>query len=112
MNGSDTERDAMKNTAGKVLTANILNDGVVIYLAAGGTWTESLRDARFLVDASEQKRLLQIAAKDVEQRIVVDPYLMDAQDSAGGPVPVSQRERIRASGPTIPTNFNPSHRES
>ena len=38
-------------------------------------------------------------------RVIVDPYLMDAEESADGPQPVSQRERIRAKGPTIPYVF-------
>ena len=92
---------------GKVVTANILNDGVVVYLTAGGAWTEQLAKARFLTDEAEQARLLRNAEQDVERLIIVDPYLMDAANGPGGPEPVSQRERIRATGPTIPTNFNP-----
>ena len=97
---------------GKVLTANILIDGIVVYLAAGDAWTAKLPEARFLTDQSEQTRLMHIAEQDVERRIVVDPYLMDAEDGADGPEPVSQRERIRATGPTIPTHFNTSLSES
>lgn len=91
---------------GKVLTANMLTDGIVVYMAKGGAWTEQLPEARYLTEESEQTRLLHIAAQDVEQRIIVDPYLMDVADGADGPEPLSQRERIRATGPTIPTNFN------
>lgn len=96
---------------GKVLTANILTDGVVVYLAAGGSWTERLSQARFLTDEAEQTRLLQIAEQDVQRRVIVDPYLMDAANGAQGPEPVSQRERIRATGPTVPTNFITPHPE-
>ncbi len=109
MTNYEKERSAMK---GKVLTANILTDGIVVYLAAGGTWTEKLPEARFLADESEQTRLLHVAEQDVERLIIVDPYLMDAVYGADGPEPVSQRERIRATGPTIQTNFNTSHPES
>ena len=97
---------------GKVLTANILIDGNVVYLAAGGAWTARLPEARFLTDESEQTRLMRIAEQDVERRIIVDPYLMDAEGGTDGPEPVSQRERIRAAGPTIPTHFNTSLSES
>ena len=97
------ERDTMQ---GKVLTANMLTDGVVVYWAAGGAWTELLTEARFLTDESEQTRLLNIAEQDVERLIIVDPYLMDAVNGPDGPAPMSQRERIRATGPTIPTQFN------
>ena len=96
---------------GKVITANILTDGIVVYLAAGGTWTQQLPEARFLTDESDQTRLLHIAEQDVERRIIVDPYLMDAAYGANGPEALSQRERIRATGPTIPTNFLTPHPE-
>lgn len=90
---------------GKVITANILTDGIVVYLTADGAWTRQLPEARLLTDAAEQARLLHEAEQDVARLIIVDPYLMDAADSAVGPVPVSQRERIRATGPTVPTDF-------
>jgi hypothetical protein len=109
MTDNKKESGAMR---GKVLTANILTDGVVVYLAAAGAWTERLAEARFLTDESEQTRLLQVAEQDVARRIIVDPYLMDAADGPDGPAPVSQRERIRATGPTIPTHFNTPHPES
>jgi hypothetical protein len=92
---------------GKVLTANVLTDGVVVYWNVGGGWTEGLAKARFLTDKDEQDRLLHDAEQDVERLVIVDPYLMDAANGPDGPEPVSQRERIRATGPTIPTNFNP-----
>ncbi|MDA1325038.1 MAG: siroheme synthase CysG, partial [Proteobacteria bacterium] len=109
MTYNDKEGSIMQ---GKVLTANILIDGIVVYLAAGDAWTAKLPEARFLTDESEQKRLMHIAEQDVERRIIVDPYLMDAEGGADGPEPVSQRERIRATGPTIPTHFNTSPSES
>ncbi len=36
--------------------------------------------------------------------VVVAPYLIDLQDTAEGPVPVSYRERLRALGPTNRTD--------
>ena len=107
-----TDRDKESETMqGKVLTANILIDGIVVYLAPGGAWTEKLPEARFLTDQSEQARLLQIADQDVTRQIIVDPYLMDVSYGASGPEPVSQRERIRATGPSIPTDFLTQHPE-
>lgn len=97
---------------GKVVTANKLMDGAVIYLAAGGSWTEVLAGARFLTDEAEQTRLLQIAAQDVDRRIILDPYLMAAKTGANGPEPISQRERIRATGPTVPTRFDSPNRKN
>ena len=64
MTAINSEREIMR---GKVLTANILNDGVVVYLAPGGAWTEALPEARFLAEETEQARLLRIAEQDVDQ---------------------------------------------
>ena len=101
-------KDKTDGVRGKIVTANVLTDGAVVYLAAGGRWTETLTEARFLSDLSEQSRLLKIAECDVGQQIIVDPYLMDAVKGTNGPKPVSQRERIRAAGPTVPTQFDTS----
>lgn len=91
---------------GKVITANILTDGVTVYLTDRNEWTETLAEARFFTDAAEAERLLARAEEDVARRVIVEPYLMDAELGADGPRPVSARERIRAGGPTIPYIFS------
>lgn len=90
---------------GKVVTANRLTDGAVVYLTPGGSWSGFLSEARVLAGASEQTRLLKIAEQDVSHQIVVGPYLMDVERDDTGPWPLSQRERIRASGPTIQASY-------
>lgn len=90
---------------GKVVTANRLTDGAVVYLAPGGSWSGFLSEARVLAGVSEQTRLLKIAEQDVAQQIVVGPYLMAVERDETGPWPLSQRERIRASGPTIQASY-------
>lgn len=90
---------------GKLITANRLKDGEVVYLTAGGSWSGSLSDARFLADETLQDRLLRIAEQDVAGQIVVGPYLMDAETENASIQPVSQRERIRANGPTVRASF-------
>ena len=90
---------------GKVITANILTDGVTVYFTAENGWTETLSGARFFTDKSEAEKLLGTAEQDVARLVVVEPYLMDAELGEAGPLPVSARERIRANGPTIPYVF-------
>jgi hypothetical protein len=73
---------------GTVITANILIDGVTVYLTDRNEWTETLSQARFFTDESEAQSLLDRAEEDVARR-------------------VSAREHIRASGgPTIPYIFS------
>lgn len=86
---------------GKVITANRLLDGEVVYLAPGGSWSKSLSEARFLTKEREQTRLLRVAETDVTRQIIVGPYLMDAERRTGTPSPISKRESIRAKGPTV-----------
>lgn len=88
-------------TRGKVITANILRDGVTVYLTADDGWTETLSKARFFADAAETEGPMQKAEEDVARLVIVEPYVMEAALGETGPEPVSARERIRASGPTV-----------
>jgi hypothetical protein len=92
---------------GKVMTANRLNDGAVVYLANGGTWTERITDARIAATEAQERALESRAAADERALLVVETYLFDVDPKPGGPAPLSQRERIRATGPTVGTDFGP-----
>ena len=85
----------------KVVTANRLRDGVILYLAANDRWTEFLADAAIADGDTDEKRLLAIAADDVAARRVVGPYAFDVTVGEAGPQAISQRERIRARGPSV-----------
>lgn len=85
----------------KVLTANRLSDGAVVYLAADGAWSERLEAARLAETGADEATLLAAGEEAVRRQLVVAPYLMEARASTAGPQPVKLREIIRASGPTI-----------
>ena len=93
------------STRGRVITANFLTDGVTVYLTADNGWTEKLSEARFFADPAETETPMKKAADDVARRVIVDPYVMDAELGKDGPLPVSARERIRANGPTVQYMF-------
>ena len=57
-----------------VVTANRLNDGIVVYLAPKGAWTESIADAARAETDDELKVLESAAEIAVQDRIVVDDY--------------------------------------
>ena len=59
-----------------VVTANRLLDGIVVYLAADGSWTEDLARARLAETEEETKALEAEAAKAVAERLVVAVYPM------------------------------------
>ncbi len=85
----------------KIMTANRLGDGEVVYLAAGGTWSAWLSDSRTAATEAEEGELLTGSETAVEQRLVVGAYLMPVALEAGEIRPLSQRERIRAKGPSV-----------
>jgi hypothetical protein len=87
-----------------VVTANRLTDGVVVYLAAAGEWTEEIANARVADDEAETKALEAIADNAVRERVVVGPYRMPIALKDDGAVdPISVRERIRAAHRTTLT---------
>jgi len=86
-----------------VITANRLIDGIVVYLAAGGDWTEEIGRARLAETEEETKALEQEAACDVDARKVVAVYPMEVAIQGGEVDPLSVRERIRAAHRTTLT---------
>jgi Protein of unknown function (DUF2849) len=86
-----------------VVTANRLIDGIVVYLASDGGWTEEIGRARLAETEDEVKALEAEAAKDVAARKVVAVYPMDVAVRDGTVDPLSVRERIRAAHRTTLT---------
>jgi hypothetical protein len=86
-----------------VVTANRLIDGIVVYLASDGGWTEEIGRARLAETEDEIKALEAEAAKDVAARKVVAVYPMDVAVRDGTVDPLSVRERIRAAHRTTLT---------
>lgn len=84
----------------KVLTANRLSDGAVVYLGADG-WSEWIENARVAGDGETAADLEACGTRAVAERQVVDPYLIEVREDAGRLAPARLRERIRAAGPTV-----------
>lgn len=82
----------------KVVTANALLEGDVVYLTVDDRWSRDLADAELLEDeAHAQIRLLDANARQAE---IVGAYLADAQSGPNGPEPTHFRETFRATGPS------------
>jgi hypothetical protein len=86
-----------------VVTANRLLDGIVVYLAPDGGWTEELANAHVAETEEETKGLEAEAAKAVRERLVVAVYPMEVALKDGAIVALSVRERIRAAHRTTLT---------
>jgi len=82
----------------KVVTANDLRDGDVVWLTADDRWTRRLSEAELIEDeAHAQLRLLEAES---QPEVVVGPYLADAKSGHNGPEPVHFREAFRMRGPS------------
>jgi len=81
----------------KIITANRLLDGVVVYRTAENGWAESLAQAVRFEDATAAAAL---AAAEEDVTLVVKPYLVGL-DANGFVKRERVRETVRAAGPTI-----------
>lgn len=88
----------MSRFSPKVVTANELRLGDVIYLTADDLWTRQHHLAELIEDeAHAQLRLLHAAGQQTE---VVGAYLADAKAGPMGPEPIHFREVFRTRGPS------------
>ncbi len=82
----------------KVVTANALLEGDVVYLTADDRWSRHHHEAELIEDeAHAQLRLLQA---EKQRQVVVGVYLADARPGPDGPEPIHFREIFRTKGPS------------
>lgn len=82
----------------KVVTANLLIEGEVVYLAANGRWSRWHHEAELIDDPERAEARLAEAAAQGDR--VVGAYLADARPGPRGPEPVHFREVFRTRGPS------------
>ena len=88
-----------KSFSPKVVTANHLLEGDVIYRTPAGTWSPWLNDAELFIDEADAEQAL--GAATLQTDVAVGPYLADAAVAASGTaVPVHFREEFRSRGPS------------
>lgn len=82
----------------KIVTANALVEGDVIYLTEVGSWSRRHEDARLFTEESAANAALSAAA--LQAGDIVGAYLADATPGPRGPRPGHFREAFRATGPS------------
>lgn len=82
----------------KVVTANDLRLGDVVYLTSDDRWSRHHREAELIQDEAHAQLRLNFAA--AQKLVVVGAYLADAKAGPEGPVPVHFREEFRTRGPS------------
>ena len=85
----------------KVVTANILATGRVVFQGSGGTWVEAVADAIEYPDDRAAAEGLVLAQRDQERSIIVDPFVTTKDAPKDGRPTMTLRDSIRAYGPTI-----------
>ncbi len=86
-------------SAGRIITANRLLDGAVVYLAAGDQWTAAINEAHPIQEPVVSEALSTIAAAGPAAP-VVDARAIAMSDWRPAE-PHGLRERIRRRGPTV-----------
>ncbi len=82
----------------KVVTANALIEGDVVYLTADDRWTRNHAEAELIEDeAHAQLRLLKAGS---QKNLIVGAYLAEARRGSSGPEPIHFREAFRTRGPS------------
>ncbi|APE43196.1 hypothetical protein BOO69_07035 [Sulfitobacter alexandrii] len=81
----------------KVMTANALLEGDVIYMTATG-WTRHLEEAEVLTDEADAD--LRLIEAQSQPGSVVGAYLAEVTVQDGVPHPTHFREDFRATGPS------------
>ena len=82
----------------KVVTANRLREGDVVYLTADDRWSLLHHEAELIEDEAQANLRLHFAA--AQKLYVVGAYLADAKAGPAGPEPVHFREAFRTRGPS------------
>ncbi|PWR01459.1 DUF2849 domain-containing protein [Meridianimarinicoccus roseus] len=94
----------------KIVTANDLLEGDVIYLTADDRWSRDHAEAELIEDEAHAEIRLIHAAR--QSGSVVGAYLADARPGPSGPEPVHFREAFRAKGPSNYTHGKQSERHA
>ncbi len=82
----------------KIVTANDLLRGDVIYLTADDCWSRDHADAELIED--EAIAALRLLDASRQSHAVVGAYLAEARPGPHGPEPVHFRDAFRARGPS------------
>lgn len=85
----------------QVVTANRLDDGLVVFLTSDGRWSENINDARTAEGKEAAEALLAEASAPELDVVIVGPYLIDVERQGADLVPTKYREVLRTKGPSV-----------
>jgi hypothetical protein len=85
----------------RVISANRLRDGTVVYLSAHGSWVTHFEEAALLTSEEACEAGQAQAHASLAANAIVDPLLVDVVEDAEGRRATTLRNAIRAAGPSI-----------
>lgn len=97
---------AKKISGPRILTANLLGDGLVVFLGTDGSWAPGLESARLAHSNDDVAQLEAVGGEAARANHIVDPYLIEVEDTGSSLLPIEMRERMRARGPSVNLEFN------
>lgn len=90
---------------GRILTANRVIDGLVVFFSAEHNWVVDISGALVAEDPQALEWLEEHLVSSNAGTEVTDAYLFDAERVAGVIRPIHIRERIRTLGPSVRTDL-------
>jgi len=92
-------------TIGKLLTANDLRSGGVVFATAHGGWSPFISQALLPKNSEMSDELELFGQQSVDRQLVVEPFFIDIVFKNGAPCPVRLREQLRVNGPSVQSAF-------
>ncbi len=106
----DVRNSRRRDGRSSVITANSLRGGQVVWLGAGDPlgdgWRERIEQATLVPNDAIAEALERAGAAEAA-RIVIGVYGVELDPDSPTPMPVTERERIRAAGPSVRTDLGP-----
>lgn len=84
-----------------MVIANTLRDGRVVFLSHDGSWAAAIADGELAQDETAASRLLADSKSSANSNVVIDPQLIEVNETDHGRQPTAYREYIRAYGPSV-----------
>ncbi len=85
----------------QTITANRLQDGLVVFIGPDNSWVEDIAAALVLTTPEELADAEAFAGADADRNLVVEPYAIEVTTEDGGIRPTKYREYLRTLGPTV-----------
>ena len=85
----------------QIVTANLLRNGLVVFLAENDRWTSDIGQASIADSEDAARALLGRAGAGEEGNLVVAHYLIEVAQGETGLRAVKNREYVRTRGPSV-----------